>query len=343
MGLVTYVVRRLLLLVPTMFGVTLLIFGLIQFFSPVERASLYVKDPRQMSSIESIIEKYHLNDPPYIQYIYWLNEVLHGNLGWSKSVNMPVAQAICEFLPATVELVIYSVPIIFVVGIWLGKISAVHKDTAIDHIVRAFAIIGWSLPTFWSAIILLAVFYGHLKIFPPERLSTEASLYVNSPSFIRYTRINTIDALLNGELWIFFDALRHLVLPVLNLTIVIVAILMRVVRSSMLEALSKTYVIAARAKGLSEKEVINKHAMRNAMIPAVTLAGALVAGMLTGLVITETVFNIPGIGRWAVNAAIQLDIPAVLGFALFASLVYVITNLVVDILYAYIDPRIRLR
>ncbi|MCD6457264.1 MAG: ABC transporter permease [Thermoproteales archaeon] len=342
MGLTTYVVRRLLLLIPTMIGVTLLIFALVQFFSPIERASLYIRDPRQARSLESIIEKYHLNDPPHIQYFYWLNEVLHGNLGWSKSVNMPVVQAIFEFLPATLELTIYAIPIILVVGVWLGKMAAVHKDTAVDHIIRAFAIIGWSLPTFWSAIILLAVFYGHLKLFPPERLSTEASLFVNSPNFIRYTRINTIDALLNGQPWIFFDALRHLVLPVLNLTIVIVAILMRVVRSSMLEALGKTYVLAARAKGLPEKEVINKHAMRNAMIPAVTLAGALVAGMLTGLVITETVFNIPGIGRWAVNAAIQLDIPAVLGFALFASLVYVITNLIVDILYAYIDPRIRL-
>ena len=342
MGLKAYIIRRLLLLPVVLFGATLLVFSLIQFLGPEARAALYIRDPKQARHINEIIEKYHLNDPVYIQYFYWIKEVLHGNLGWSKSVNMPVAEALIKFLPATVELVMFAIPTIIILGIWLGKISAIHKDTVIDHVTRCLSIIGWALPTFWSAILLLSIFYGHLKLFPPERLSLDAALYVNSPNFIRYTGINTIDALLNGQLWIFVDALKHLVLPVINLNIVIVALFMRVMRSSLLETLGKGYIITARAKGLSEKEVINKHAMRNALIPVITLAGPLTAGLITGVVVTETVFNVMGIGRWAWYAATQLDVPAVLGFTLFVGVVYVLTNLIVDVLYAYIDPRIKL-
>jgi len=167
-------------------------------------------------------------------------------------------------------------------------------------------------------------------------------MYVMSPNFIRYTKLNTIDALLNGQLWIFIDALKHLVLPVISLTIQIVALIVRLMRSSMLEALSKGYILTARAKGLDEKEVIYKHARKNALIPVLTVTGILIAGMLNGLVITEVVFNYKGVGYWAANAAIQLDVPAILAFALFSGIIFVFANLAVDIMYAYIDPRIRL-
>ena len=342
MELKHYIIRRFLLLIPTLIGVTLLIFAVIQLFSPVERAALYIRDPRQARDLPGIIKKYHLDEPVYVQYYYWLREVLKGNLGYSKSVNMPVLDAILNFFPATIELVLYSAPLIVLLGIKLGVLAAIHKDRAVDHLTRISSIIGWSLPSFWLGILLLAMFYGQLGIFPPERLGTEASIYVNSPNFIRYTKINTIDALLNGQLWIFIDALKHLVLPVTSLTIQIVALIVRIMRSSMLEALNKGYVLAARAKGLEERDVIYKHARKNALIPVFTVTGILLAGMLTGVIITETVFNYKGIGYWAAHAATQLDIPAVLGFALLAGVIFVLTNLIVDILYAYIDPRVRL-
>jgi len=342
MELKHYIIRRFLLLIPTLIGVTLLIFAVIQLFSPVERAALYIRDPRQARDLPGIIQKYHLDEPVYVQYYYWLREVLRGNLGYSKSVNMPVLDAILNFFPATIELVLYSAPLIVLLGIKLGVLAAIHKDRAVDHLTRISSIIGWSLPSFWLGILLLAMFYGQLGIFPPERLGTEASIYVNSPNFIRYTKINTIDALLNGQLWIFIDALKHLVLPVTSLTIQIVALIVRIMRSSMLEALNKGYVLAARAKGLEERDVIYKHARKNALIPVFTVTGILLAGMLTGVIITETVFNYKGIGYWAAHAATQLDIPAVLGFALLAGVIFVLTNLIVDILYAYIDPRVRL-
>jgi len=342
MELKHYIIRRFLLLIPTLIGVTLLIFAVIQLFSPVERAALYIRDPRQARDLPGIIQKYHLDEPVYVQYYYWLREVLRGNLGYSKSVNMPVLDAILNFFPATIELVLYSAPLIVLLGIKLGVLAAIHKDRAVDHLTRISSIIGWSLPSFWLGILLLAMFYGQLGIFPPERLGTEASVYVNSPNFIRYTKINTIDALLNGQLWIFIDALKHLVLPVTSLTIQIVALIVRIMRSSMLEALNKGYVLAARAKGLEERDVIYKHARKNALIPVFTVTGILLAGMLTGVIITETVFNYKGIGYWAAHAATQLDIPAVLGFALLAGVIFVLTNLIVDILYAYIDPRVRL-
>jgi peptide/nickel transport system permease protein len=227
-------------------------------------------------------------------------------------------------------------------GVYLGVKSAVHRDKAIDHITRSVSIIGWSLPSFWLGIVLLAIFFAGFGIFPPERLGTTAELYVTSDAFIRYTHLNTIDALLNGKLWIFVDALQRLVLPTITLITIQIALIVRVMRSSMLEALSKGYIVTGRAKGLTEKEVVNKHARRNALIPIITLSGLLAAGMLNGVVITETIFTINGVGRLGARAALTLDIPTVLGFAIFSGGLFVVANLLVDILYAYVDPRIRL-
>jgi len=342
MGLLTYVIRRLLLVVPTLIGVTLLIFSVTQLFSPAQRATLYIKDPKLVQSLPELIEKYHLNEPVFVQYYTWITTVLSGNLGYAKTAEEPVLDAIISRFPATAELVLFSIPITVLAGIYLGIKSAVHRDKIVDHITRSLSIIGWSLPTFWLAIVLLAIFYSGLGWFGPGRLSPDGELFVSLPGFIRYTGFNTIDGLLNGQLWIFFDALRRLVLPTITLVTIQIALIVRVMRSSMLEALSKGFTTTARSKGLTEKEVINKHARRNALIPVVTLSGLLAAGMLNGVVITETIFNIEGLGRFSARAAIAIDIPAVLGFAMFAALVFIIANLIVDILYAYIDPRIRL-
>jgi peptide/nickel transport system permease protein len=322
---------------------TLLVFAITQLFDPVERASLYITDSRQARFVQEIIAKYGLDKPFYIQYFNWLTQVLSGNLGWSQSLHMRVLDAIITRFPATAELVIYSAPLIILTGIYLGKISAVKRNTVIDHATRVMAIIGWSLPSFWLGIMLLAIFYGGLSIFPPGRLSVWAENLVRSGEFKTYTGLYTIDAIINLNWPVFLDAVYHLVLPVITLTTINVALIMRVMRSSMLEQLGKMYVTAAKARGLDSKTVIDKHATRNALIPVVTLSGLLTAGMLSGAVITETVFEFKGVGYFAAHAAVQLDIPAVLGFALFAGILFIIANLIVDILYAYIDPRIRLR
>lgn len=267
---------------------------------------------------------------------------MKGNLGWSKSVNIPVSQAIINFLPATVELTLYAAPLIILLGIRLGILSAINRDKTADHLLRSMAIIGWSLPSFWLGLVLLSFFYGGAGIFPPGRLGVDATVQVNSPDFVRFTYINTIDALLNGQLQVFFDGIVHLILPVLTLTIVDIALVMRLMRSSMLESLSKGYITTARSKGLDERDVIYRHARKNALIPVITVSGILFGSLLNGVVLTEIVFNYVGIGYWAARAATQLDIPAVLGFALFTGVLFVFTNLIVDILYAYTDPRIRL-
>lgn len=326
-------------------GATLLIFAVTQLFDPVARATLYITNVQQFTpeNINQVVQQYGLNDPAYIQYFRWLGQIAGGNFGFSRTARQPVMQAIVSRFPATLEVVMFSAPLIIFVGIWLGVKSAVHRDKPIDHITRTLSIIGWSLPSFWLGIVLISIFYVGFHIFPPGRLGTAAHQYImTEPSFIRYTGLNTVDGILNGQLWITVDQINHLVLPVVVLVTIQIALIVRITRSSMLEALGKGYITAARAKGLSANEVINKHARKNALIPTITLSGLLVAGMLNGVVITETVFGLSGVGQFAARAALALDIAAVLGFTLFSGFLFVIANLIVDILYAYLDPRIRL-
>jgi len=343
MGSRAFIIRRLLLVIPTLIGISLLIFSVISLFTPAQRAFLYVSNPEKGVDLPTIIKQYGLDQPVYVQYWIWLQEVLRGNLGWTKVGNGQVMAVLLHRLPATAEIVLYTAPIVVLLGIFLGIQSAVHRDTIIDHATRTVAIIGWSLPTFWLGLVLIAIFFSSLGWFPSgDRLTLTFIEVVRKPSFMKYTGLNSIDALLNGRFDIFVDAIRHLVLPVATLVTIQIALIVRVMRSSMLEALGKGYIITAKAKGLSKKEVINKHARRNALIPAITLAGILTASMLSGVVITETIFHINGIGRFAATAAREVDAPAVLGFALFSCLIFIFTNLIVDIVYAYIDPRIRL-
>ncbi len=343
MELRSYIIRRLLLLIPVLFGVTLFIFGITMLFSPVQRATLYVSDPKQLADIPAVIERYGLDRPFVVQYATWLGQVFTGNLGYSKVVSMPVAEAIPHYLPATLELAIFATPLIIFVGILSGSTAAAHKDKPIDHGTRVAAILGWSLPTFWLGLMLMMIFYGFLTGFlPPGRLSIQMDILVDSAAFIRYTHVNTIDAILNLNGPVLLDALRHLVLPVVTLSVVNMAFIMRLMRSSMLESLGRGYILTARAKGLAERVVVNKHARRNALIPVITVSGYLFAALANGVVITETIFNYKGLGWWAWQSATNLDIPAVLGFAMFNAFLFVLVNLVVDVLYTRVDPRVRL-
>ena len=231
---------------------------------------------------------------------------------------------------------------IIIVGIWLGNVAAVNHNKPIDQVTRVFSIVGYSFPTFVFGLILLMFFYAKLHWFPAGRLSDWANAVLYSPDYHNYTGLVTIDALLNGRVDIFLDALRHLVLPVVTLSYVNWAVFLRITRSSMLETLGQEYVTTARAKGLKERDVVNKHARPNALIPVTTYAGLEVAALLGGVVFTETIFNFPGIGFAAAVAAQNLDVVTVLAFTLLTGGILIVANLVVDVMYAFLDPRIRL-
>ena len=351
----TYIIRRLLLVPVLIFGVTIIIFGMLQFLGPVERSALYVRDfPKNDKQIQGLIRKYGLDRPIYEQYWRWLvgvkdpasgereGGILFGDFGYSRTASQPVIDIIKNRFPNTLDLALWAVFPMLSIGIWLGVQAAVHQNGWVDQVARVFSIVGTSFPTFVFGLLVLIIFYANLQWFPPGKMSDWVSQLMYSGEFTQYTKLLTIDALLNGRFDVFLDALRHMFLPVLTLSYINWATFVRVTRSSMLETLRMDYVTTARAKGLKEKDVINQHARPNAMISITTLAGLRVAGLLGGVVITETVFNYPGIGKAAADAAQQLDVVTVLGFAVFNGLVLILANLVVDILYGFIDPRVRL-
>lgn len=339
-----YVIRRCLLLILVLIGVSVLIFGILMTFSPERRAAAYVTSPQQAKDIPKIIQQYGLDDPFYVQYFRWIREIFRGNLGWSLVAARPVGEAFWRYFPVTLEMNCFAAPLVIFCGIWLGSISGIHRDTWVDHVTRIFAIIGWSLPTFLFALVLLMVFYGYFNLFSPGILSDTYSMFIiDQPGqFVRYTGMYTVDGLLNGRPDITLDALRHLVLPVTTYVIVVVALNMRIMRSGIIEELAKDYVITARAKGADKHTVNVKHARRNALLPVITISGQLVALSMEGSISVEVVFNRQGIGWWLAESATQLDMPVLMCICLFMGVVFVVTNLVVDILYATIDPRIRL-
>ncbi|MEJ2643067.1 MAG: ABC transporter permease [Desulfosarcinaceae bacterium] len=339
-----FIIRRLIFLVFVLFGVSVLIFGILMTFSPERRAAAYVTTPQQAKDIPKIIEMYGLDDPFYLQYFRWIKEISNGNLGWSLVAARPVLDAFLYLLPYTVELNLFASPMIIIFGIWLGTQAGIHRDTWVDHTTRIFAIVGWSLPTFLFALVLLMIFYGYFDLLPPGLISDQVAMWiVDHPGrFIRYTGMYTLDGILNGHLEVTLDALRHLVMPVLTQVIVVVALLMRLMRSGMIEELSRDYVITARAKGADKHTIYFGHARKNALIPVVTVAGQLVALSMEGSIAVEVVFNRQGIGQWLAASATQLDMPVLMCICMFMGVVYVVSNLTIDILYAFIDPRIRL-
>ena len=342
--MLSFIIRRLLLIPVVVFGCILLVFAVMQLLSPYQRLSLYISSPAELKTADpdELVEAYGLNDPAYKQFAYWFVAMMHGDFGWSESSSRTVSGAFKRFFPVSVELALWSALPIVLGGILLGSASAVRHNKLFDHLMRVLAITGWSLPTFVAGLLGLFFFYGILEWFPPGQLGIAAAAVVRSADFASYTNIITLDAILNWNWFVFGDALRHLVLPVTVLSLVSWAMLLRITRASMLETLRQDYVTTARAKGLTERKVIRRHALRNALIPPITVAGITIAFLFNGLVITETIFDFHGLGRWAARAAQMFDLPALLGYLLFNGVLIVVANLVVDILYAQIDPRVRL-
>ncbi|MEA2067232.1 MAG: ABC transporter permease [Thermotogota bacterium] len=341
-----YIIRRLLILPFILIGVTLIIFAMIWSLGPDKLLGSYIKSPEALKSPdakERLIKKYGLDQPMPMMYGKWLWNLLQGDWGYSLVGKVPVSEAIASRFPYTLELALYAVIPVVLVAIWLGVTSAIHQNKFLDQFIRVVALIGWSLPDFVLGLFLLWLFYARLDWVGPGMVSLGFDRIMSDPNWTNVTRMITIDALINGRLDIFLDGLKHLILPIATISFLWWAYLLRITRSSMLEVLRKDYIRTARAKGVPEKTVINKHARRNALIPVVTVSGLTIIGLLSGTVIVETVFVRSGIGRFIAQAAQLLDYWSIIGAALIYSLVLVLGNLIVDVSYAVIDPRIRLR
>ncbi len=270
------------------------------------------------------------------QYALYLKNLTQGDMGTSFRTKKPVLDDLLERLPATVELTVASLLVAAVIGIPAGVAAAIRRDSAVDHVVRLVALIGSSLPVFWTGLILLYLFFTQLEIAPgPGRIDLRAL----PPNEL--TGLYTVDALLSGNFRGALDALHHLMLPAFVLGWAVMGIIARMVRASMLDVLNQDYIRTARAKGLTSRQVIFTHALRNALIPTVTILGLSLALLLTGAVLTETIFSWPGLGSYAVESTRTLDLPAVMGVAIFGGAMFVVANLVIDVSYGIIDPRIR--
>lgn len=347
--LTSYTLKKILSVIPTLLGLSLLIFYTSTFFPINQRAALFVS-PLSMAgsgapSSFNLAEKYALNDPFYIQFTRWLGVLLTGSLGWSYRYNALVTEVISRAFPVTAELIMYAVPIIIILGYKLGVFSAKrahskapHEDPA-DLTIRILTTIGYSIPSFALGLLLLTIFFVGFGWVGISRVGSAASSFIASDQWTHYTRLYTIDALLNGQLWIFFDAAMHLVLPVITLTTQNLAIVVRITRTSVIGELLKPHIVAARAKGLNEKAII-RHAKRPALSSVLTISGILFASMLTGVIVTEYIFSMKGIGFLVLQAAERLDYTLLIGASLLFCVVFMLVNLIVDLAYAFIDPRV---
>jgi peptide/nickel transport system permease protein len=330
-----YVIRRVLFLIPTVLFISIITFLLTRLTgSPV---GLYVSAASTQEQAERIRELYHLNEPLWVQYIYWLQGALSGDLGYSSEAGMPVAQAIVNKSAASFELAFVGVIIAIAISFTLGTLAGRYPDTWIDHASRAIAVGGMSTPQFWAALILVFIFYVHLDVLPIGRASATVWQSIDHP-----TRFYTIDAILALDPRAFADAVKHLLLPAAVIGYAESAVITRHLRSEIIEKSREEFVSAARARGLKDGIVYSKHIRRNALIPVVTVAGLSFAFLLRGIVVVELVFGWPGLGSWVANSAVAGDYASVMGFILVVAVVVLLMNLFVDVLYAYLDPRIEL-
>jgi peptide/nickel transport system permease protein len=309
-----YLLQRLATMVPTLFFVSVLIFGLQQLL-PGDPAIALAGEERDPEAIAYLRAKFHLDEPLPVRYGYWLGGVLRGDLGDSVRIERPVTDLIVEKLPVTIELALLAILIALAIGLTAGVVSAVKKDTAWDYAANVFALWGLSTPNFWLGILLILLFAVHLGWLP-------ASGYVSPFEDLRAN-------------------LAAMLMPAFVLGNAFAAVLMRHTRSAMLQVLSSDYVRTARAKGLDERTVVLKHALRNALIPVITLGALGLGDLLGGAVLTEQVFSIPGFGKLIVDAVFNRDYSVVQGVVLFTATVYLSLNLLADLAYFLVNPRLR--
>lgn len=330
-----YLLRRLLLIVPTLIGLSILTF-VISHLVPADPAKLAAGPRATPDMVQTIRHEYGLDQPIYVQYVRYVGNLLRGDWGRSIVTQHAVGSELRQYFPATLELVLASMVIAIGLGIPLGVLAAVHQNRWPDHLSRVFTISFVSIPRFWFAIILQLTVAFSLKLLPINgRLPT----LVTPPRTI--TGMYTVDSLLTGNLHLFGIAFEHLLLPAFVQGIAALAIVVRMVRGDMLEMLGQDFVRTARAKGLSERKVVVGHALRNAFIPTLTMIGLSFGFSLGGSVLVETVFDWPGIGLYAVNSATSFDFEPIMGVTILVGSVFILLNLLVDLLYGVLDPRIR--
>lgn len=341
---------RLISIIVTLLIVTALLYATVMFTPAETRATLYL--PKQLPSrmteqqyqklIDNIIEKYHLDDPYPVQYVYWLGNLVKGEWGYSPTQQKDVFNALMEKTPVTAELTLYSVLLFIPLGLVSGVIAGARKNKFADHGFRLAAYIATTLPSFILALLLMSFFYVDLYWFAPTRLSSSMNLLVNADEFRQITGLLTIDGLLNGRPEVTLDAFRHLAMPVFTLAIVHWATLGRVTRAGMIEELNQEYVIAARARGIPERRITWRHSLRNTIAPAMTSSLLSATALLTGVFVVEILYEFHGVSDIAVRSmAYTPDAPAALGFAIYSVVVVLMLMAVLDLIQSVVDPRAR--
>ncbi|MGI9145630.1 MAG: ABC transporter permease [Chloroflexota bacterium] len=331
------VVRRVLWMVPLMLGMTLIAF-VVSHSVPADPVAAHLgqrsmEDPVIVAAFRA---QWGLDKPLPEQYLTYLRNLVQGNLGMSIRTHMPVSDDLSRYLPASAELAIVATVVGIALGIPFGVASAVRRNHWLDHVVRGVSLLGVSSPVFWLGLIALYVFYFRLGWFSgPGRLD------IGLPEPTHLTGMYTVDSLLTGNWAALGSSVRHLVLPGMVLASVYLGLVTRMTRSTMLEVLATDYVRTARGKGLSLRAVIYRHALRNALIPTITVLGLAFGDILAGTVLTETIFSWPGIGRYAYQSAVTLDFPAIMGVSLLIAGVFITVNLLTDLAYVFFDPRLR--
>jgi peptide/nickel transport system permease protein len=334
--LLRYLVARVLSMMVMIVLATLVVFVIV---SQIPADPILAQLGDMQAADEALVAAYRakwgLDLPLWEQYWIFLTGLVQGDFGISISSQRPVLDDIAQYAPATIELSTVAFLLSVIVGIPLGVLAAVKRDSWIDHLARLLALVGVSAPTFWLAFIFLALFYGGLQIAPgPGRLDV---VFLAPP---RVTGLYLIDSALAGQWDTFRNAAAHLILPSIVLAATTLGLITRTTRAAMLDSLHQDYVRVARAKGLSERAIILRHALPNALIPVVTLGGLAYAVLLSGTVLTETIFSWPGLGRYTYRSAVSLDFPAITGITFIVAVVYLVINLIVDLTYAVLDPRV---
>ncbi|WP_028490628.1 ABC transporter permease [Thermus islandicus] len=330
-----YLLRRLLYVLLVGLGVTFVTFFIAQVI-PIDPAVAALGENAREEQIREFRERYGLDEPLPVQYALYLKRLLQLDLGRSLRTGRPVVEDLKEFFPATLELALAAFVVALALGLPAGLWAALHQNRIPDLAVRLLALLFGSTPVFFLAVLLLDLLHRKLGLLPgPGRLDP----FLIPPKSV--TGIMSLDALLARDWTTLKDALAHLFLPAFVLGSASAALLARMVRAAVLEVLAQDYVRTAWAKGLSEGQVVFRHVLKNAALPVLTLLGGLLGGLLSGAVLTETVFSWPGLGRYVTQSATSLDFPAVMGVTLLVGVIYALLNLVVDLLYALLDPRIR--
>ncbi len=334
--MLAYAIRRVLSLIPVLFGVSVIVFLFLHLI-PGDPAQTMLGERANPDSLARLRAAYGLDEPWHVQYGLYVKKTLTGDLGRSIRSNNPVANELGQRFPATVELTLAAMLIAVLVGVPAGILSAARRGSLFDHGSMVVALVGVSMPIFWLGLMLAWFFGVQLRWLPfSARLDTGAR-------FVPITGLYMLDAVLRTDWAILGQAARHLILPAFALSTVPMAIIARITRSAMLEVLGQDYVRTARAKGLRDRSVVVRHALKNAMLPVVTTIGLQVGVLLSGAILTETIFSWPGIGRWVYESIQFRDYPVVQSMTLVIAAIFVVANLLVDLSYAWLDPRVRYR